>query len=329
MFKKIAIASLLVAASSVALSQPTIYGRLDLGHNTTKTTTPTGVTKNTQAAGAENGATGSRLGFRGTEDLGGGLKAGFQYEFNIPSDNGTNTTTRAANLNMSGALGTITVGSQYNIFDRMVGSGANSILHKNRFSRAPSVSSDAISYQSPTVGGLTVGALMSSQDNTVNGVVQNGSSAATILNAQYKQGPLDVRVGVLTNGKTYTANGVHTKNSDNLVRIAYSMGPVTPYAIIGGNKSVSAAGTRKESGYELGTTVTVKQVVFNASIGDADAKVNGVTDTTVKGWKVGANYNFSKRTFAYAAVMSQQDKNQAGAQTRKVDQTRVGLVHFF
>jgi predicted porin len=329
MFKKIAIASLLVAASSVALSQPTIYGRLDLGHNTTKTTTPTGVTKNTQVAGAESGATSSRLGFRGTEDLGSGLKAGFQYEFNIPSDNGTNTTTRVANLNVSGTLGTVTIGTQYNIFDRLVGTGAHSTLHESRFSKASGISTDAISYQSPAVGGLTVGALVSSQDNNVNGVVQNESGKNTILNAQYNKGALDVRVGVLTNSKTYTANGVYTKNSDNLIRVSYNMGAIAPYALIGGNKSVSAAGTRKESGYEVGTTVTVNKVVFNASIGDADAKVNGVTDTTVKGWKVGANYNFSNRTFAYAAVMSQQDKNQAGVQTKKVDQTRVGLVHFF
>jgi predicted porin len=329
MFKKIAIASLLMAASSVALSQPTVYGRLDLGHNTTKTTTPTGVTKNVQTAGAQNGATGSRLGFRGSEDLGNGLKAGFQYEINILADNGETPTTRVSNLSLAGNFGTVTIGTQYNVFDPIVGVGANVGLHTSRFIKVSGISSDAISYQTPTISGLSAGVLASSQKNTVNGIIQNKSSEATIINVRYSNGPLNVIVGGLTDSKTYTANNVYTTNSNTAIRASYNFGTVAPYVIIGNNKEVTNVSTRKESGYEIGTGVTVEKTLLYASIGDADVKVNGITNTTVKGWKVGANYNFSKRTYAYAAVMSQQDKNQAGSQTRKVDQTRVGLVHFF
>ena len=60
--------------------------------------TPPSATVDAGAGGSvwqltNSGMTGSRLGFRGTEDLGGGLNASFWLEAGINNDNGTGAST--------------------------------------------------------------------------------------------------------------------------------------------------------------------------------------------------------------------------------------------
>ena len=121
----IALAALAATGATLAQSSVTIYGRMDLGMTSVETTrgaanaTP-GATDAFSLAGAEGTRTGSRLGFRGTEDLGGGLRAGFVYEIGINADriaDGTNAQTRLANLSLSGGFGTVVVGTFMNAFD--------------------------------------------------------------------------------------------------------------------------------------------------------------------------------------------------------------------
>ena len=62
----------------------------------------------------------SRLGFRGTEDLGGGLSAFFNLEMGLALDGGTlnnggRSFGRAANVGLAGSFGRITLGRQINM----------------------------------------------------------------------------------------------------------------------------------------------------------------------------------------------------------------------
>jgi predicted porin len=61
-----------------------------------------------------SGMTGSRLGFRGTEDLGGGLSASFWLEAGINNDNGTGAASNLNNAPNSGATPTGTQGLTFN-----------------------------------------------------------------------------------------------------------------------------------------------------------------------------------------------------------------------
>jgi len=73
----------LAATSAFAQSSVTMYGNFDVGYGDHKTTSRDG-TAFTKTAGVMDGSwAGSRLGFRGTEDLGGGLKANFLIEQGI------------------------------------------------------------------------------------------------------------------------------------------------------------------------------------------------------------------------------------------------------
>lgn len=130
-------AALAAVGAASAQSSVEIYGRLDLGYaSTTDNASSNGTANKTKSTsfGDQNGRTTSRLGFKGTEDLGGGLKASFNYEVALAPDDTARTgssdtrsgfgTTRLANLNLSGGFGTVTLGTFLNTFDTVRGGSA-------------------------------------------------------------------------------------------------------------------------------------------------------------------------------------------------------------
>jgi predicted porin len=83
-FRILALAAALGATGAHAQSSVTIYGSLDQYVNHMRSSSGASMTT------LEDGALlRSRLGFRGQEDLGGGLYARFQLEMGINADNGT------------------------------------------------------------------------------------------------------------------------------------------------------------------------------------------------------------------------------------------------
>jgi predicted porin len=75
------------ATGAFAQSNVTLYGILDINYGTTQTTNAAGASRKTTGL-AEGGLSGNRIGFRGTEDLGGGMKAGFVVETGISPTTG-------------------------------------------------------------------------------------------------------------------------------------------------------------------------------------------------------------------------------------------------
>lgn len=101
----------LAAAPAFAQTNVTIYGVADATFDNVRATS-------TAAAGDKLGSTNrvstnsSYLGFKGTEDLGNGLKAVFQFESGISSDAATGTwASRDSFVGLSGGFGTIVAGN--------------------------------------------------------------------------------------------------------------------------------------------------------------------------------------------------------------------------
>ena len=84
----VALAALAAVGAASAQSSVTLYGLVDIGYGQQTTTTRDG-SGFIKSRGIMDGANaGNRIGFRGTEDLGGGLKANFVIEQGISPTNG-------------------------------------------------------------------------------------------------------------------------------------------------------------------------------------------------------------------------------------------------
>ncbi|MDR0441189.1 MAG: porin, partial [Candidatus Accumulibacter sp.] len=103
----------LVSGAAYAQTNVTLYGVADIGYNYAKS-------DDNKFSGIQDGGNvglqGSRIGFRGEEALGNGLKAVFTVEFGLNLDNGAGAgfrNNRQSFVGLSGGFGTVTAGRQY------------------------------------------------------------------------------------------------------------------------------------------------------------------------------------------------------------------------
>jgi predicted porin len=221
----------------MAQSSVTMYGIFDVGYNVvTSKSDAGGVSKQTGiGAGGDssNGAgnlNGSRIGFRGMEDLGNGLNAGFLAEFgvnltgpgsNISAVNGNSAASsenaqgqslarlRQGGLNLSSAtLGKVTLGTMYAYHDATSGAiagssasgGTNNVvgaanLLKYGYTGGQPRLANAISYESPVFSGVQLKAARNQGKAVVDSAANYTTSPADAANANsfavdYTNGPL-------------------------------------------------------------------------------------------------------------------------------------------
>ena len=104
----------------------------------------------------------SRLGVRGTVDLGGGMSAGYNYEFGVNGDNGAAIgNTRLHNVGLSGGFGSVLVGTQWALDYNYVWSKTDVMnVNSGWFTYIPNRAgrqSNAITYTSPDFNGFNFG----------------------------------------------------------------------------------------------------------------------------------------------------------------------------
>jgi len=123
----IALAALAAAQAASAQSSVTLFGVVDasISHYEVKSTfynntavpmVPAPDVKRSLNALHNSGYNTSRVGFRGTEDLGGGLSAGFTFESGIFNDSGAKALAdfaRRSTVSLSGGFGEIRLGRDY------------------------------------------------------------------------------------------------------------------------------------------------------------------------------------------------------------------------
>lgn len=180
--------------SSIAMAQSsvTLYGRLDAAVESVNFSG--GANGNRSLSLLSND--GSRLGFRGLGDLGGGLRTTFRLESGFSPTTGTLNTTnvlfsREAVVGIgSSSIGDLYLGRNYSPMDDDAWSLDSFKYASNAATygvqKYKSRIDNSIKYLSPDLGGARIGLLYGGlADNT--GTVSNKISA---LNVTYKQGPL-------------------------------------------------------------------------------------------------------------------------------------------
>jgi predicted porin len=350
--KKTLIAVAALAATG-AFAQVSVYGRLDVGYANTKITNGTTEQK---ANGVESHNSASSMwGIKGSEDLGGGLKAFFQLEQDIYTANGNtgfsgagSLTTgvlpgatnapgfnRTSLLGVSGDFGSIAMGRDYTPMFKLIGS-----IDINSLSRISTVQSAAyagasttgnqIIYSTPNLSGFvgTVSVINQDTGTTTAGVETAAKTQGNNITVAYNNGPLYLGAGVGEH-KT-TASAAVTKTEGTAIVGGYNLGVVNLRAgYITSEVSVNGTKTNELSEFNVGAIVPMGKVSLRAQVGRNTREATGI-DSTGTDVVLGAEYALSAKTALFAKTGTFNKLGQSGAQNEsKITSTAVGFRTVF
>lgn len=294
------------AGAASAQSSVTLYGKLDLGF--------------AKAAGSADkqvaDGSSSRVGFRGVEDLGGGLKALFQFEHRFNPDTGTVTNTAfwygLSTVGLGGSFGTVNLGRQYtaafslatDVIDPFGGDTVAGLRDESLTKSVARLRTDNSVRYDGAFGGLKVAADIA---ETPAGGVDRPYSVA----AQYAAGPFMVAASYDN----------PTGANDNLATLggSYTFGPAKVSLGIGRGDNNSNVRVKQAL---AGVTVSVG-AAGQVLAGYAQEEV-GTADATKK-VSLGYRHNLSKRTQLYTDVTR---VNDLLSKTEKTGYD-FGVIHTF
>ncbi|MFZ2386591.1 MAG: porin, partial [Polaromonas sp.] len=273
----------------------------------------------------------SRFGFRGNEDLGGGLSALFVLESGFALDTGASTSAasffnRQSFVGLSSqSAGTLTLGRQYGpIYDQLIlQSGApafgfqagaldgialpTSASSVARFDNTLSGTrfDNSVKYTSPTMSGFKVNALVGL------GEVAGSTSSGQTLSAGvgYNNGPVSLGLGYLTT-KCKAATGCAATEDDNKLTAlggSYDLGVVKLSALYTSQKN--AKNVRGNDADVLGLIAQMPLGAWTLAAGYQTLNDKSKLNQDVKQFNLGALYSLSKRTTAYALYSAQKVDN--------------------
>lgn len=329
--KKSLIALAVLAASGVAMAQSTVtvYGTVDASLVHTNKTGEVSTTK------MESGTVSTSVfGFKGSEDLGGGLKANFKLEQGFNVDDGsakdaTKAFSREAWVGLSGGFGEVKLGKVSSAYNDIEGAAApvfgSGAVGPMGLVFQSDIQEDArptntVYYSTPTFGGFT-GSVSYSLDEK-----NAAQTEVKSLGASYAAGPLYVGLGYQTQQKYNQDLAVKMTQLD----VTYDLTVVKLIAALG-----HVANSNNEQGkaneWLIGVDVPVSSAL-TLSTGYARSKtsdtVGAADDFKQSALSVGASYALSKRTMAYVAASH--DKVEAdGAADVTTNKFAVGIKHAF
>lgn len=326
--KKSLIAFAVLAASGAAFAQSsvTLYGIADVYFGSTRAT---GMP--TQTVVDSGGISSSRFGFRGTEDLGGGLRANFVLEQGFAVDTGTTTAgqafSRQSYVGFSSSLGETRLGRTFTPFDDINGlardafdsklSSDNNVWRSTGYNANPR---NTAYYGSPSFGGFS-GAISGSLGENKTATMDPGATVS--FNLKYAGGPLYAGLGFQREKLNSTVNSVEFTR----VNATYDFGMAKLLAGYGRVNNVAAVSGAKTTEWQIGVDFPVSKAL-TVSGGLARSSDNVVAgDATRKGYSLAALYLLSKRTALYGGYQSAK-QTLAGTDTDS-SLFAVGVKHAF
>lgn len=294
-----------ISNAAFAQTSVTVYGIVDLGFVSESGGAAGSVSK--LSSGAQSG---SRIGFRGTEDLGGGLKALFTAETGFCADTnagapnfctgGNNFMGRQAWVAIDGSFGRVSLGRQYTVAYNVLnaidpwGVGlagqSSNLIDEGKANRV----NNAVIYSSPNLSGFT-----GSLQYAFGEVVGSTSGSRMIgLAGTYSSGPVYVGLGM---SRYNTAAGLTGKKTV-LFGGTYDFGIAKAHLLY--NKVQNGAATATTSYADANDLL----VGASAPVGPGTLLVSYVrhndrlaTNKDGNQFGIGYLYYLSKRTNLYAA----------------------------
>jgi predicted porin len=334
----------MLSGAAFAQSSITIYGLIDAGvvverNNIGANPALKGKTT-TKLDGGING--GSRLGFKGVEDLGGGLSAIFTIESGFTGDTGASGQGgvlfgRQSFVGLTGGFGTVKAGRQYSVVDNTLGAidpfgnasagrGGNVIGANGNAGGGDYVSrfNNAIQYSTANFGGFTADLQYGFGEKAGNSSASRNLGAAV----NYVNGPLSLRLAhqrsndvtvsassqfgaiLVADGSTVT-DGIVDGTSHNAKHTifggTYDLGVAKLHALYAINKRTNGADEAKSNDALIGASFPFGAHKVLVSYINKKDKTDGQNNGAQQ-LGVGYSYDLSKRTSLYAAYAAIKNK---------------------
>lgn len=307
--------------------------------------------------GANSGIGGSRWGLRGTEDLGGGLKAYFVLESGFNLDSGaagdaTRPFNRQAYVALGSSLGDVRLGRQEAI-SRLINSGfsdASSIgelkidetvangtaaLNRGLFQTFGQRVDNTITYISPNLSGFQVQAMVGAGEGT--------TARYQGIMGSYRNGPVAVALGY----EEYDSFGARTSAFNKVFNVGgnYNFGVAQLFLGYQDSKDVgtnagaalTATSVQDQQAWNVGVMVPVGNFQIRAQYTNVDYDLVNGSSGDIQKYGVSVRYSLSKRTTLYSAI-TQRAGSGSGATnsffnedffTQKREVTLLGVAHTF
>jgi predicted porin len=280
---------------AAAQSNVTVYGVVDAAVSS-EDTGAAGEGRRTVINSGDQSS--SRIGFRGTEDLGNGLKALFNIEAGVSIDTGAGDSAlfgRRSVVGLQNQFGTLTVGREYSPIAAVAGAtdilgqgfyGSNlSAFGTNRLTRRLS---NSVNFKSAAFSGLTVGAAYSAGEKTTG---PSGDLKGVSL--EYANGPFYAGAGYHTFKRVGTGN-----DKEYALGAGYKFGNIE----VKGNYLVADqdGANNKFEQLNLGAAMGLGQSKVFANV-QQNKLQNGAKGN---GFTLAYSYTLSKRTNVYASYAS-------------------------
>lgn len=330
-----------IAGSAQAQSSVIIYGIVDTGVTYTNKVLNATTRKTGSKFSVDSGvAQGSRLGFKGVEDLGGGLKALFQLEVGFNNDTGalngqdkgtTNLFRRKSVVGLGSSAGTILLGRQpdalfeygswtsVNDFGSIVGAVGHNLdrLEGTR-------TNNSVRYDTPNLAGFTANAIYGFGETAG----QTGSGQSFGFGAQYVVNSLTLFAAYYQSklGTTNTATAINSASDTSLIGATFA-GSASATAL----KTFSIGASYQAGPARLyGNWSRVKQPLAGVGTNTATTfTIGGVDNSKADIFELGTDYAISAPLHFLASV--QYDKLtfvEAGSPKGKLTQINLGTDYF-
>jgi len=337
-----AIAAMACAAGASAQSSVTLFGVVDTG---VTYTTGSGPVSTSKWQLSSSGNSFSRLGFRGTEDLGGGYSAGFWLEAGLATDTGTGLPTNSNNqlsgltapnggltfnrrstVSLTGPFGELRLGRDYTptfwstaLFDPFGtggGIGANQIYFSGLGGLPAQTGtrvSNSVGYFLPQgLGGFYGQLMVASGENDSRSVLPGPLAISNKNDGNYAGGRIGyqngpVNIALATGRTTYVAGNLTVSNLGASYTFERWMGLKLMTELY-----TESLGPVDGRGALLGFSLPIGVGEIKGSFARYQRRPGGgVPNPTSDKFALGYVYNLSKRTAVYATVARISNSNGA------------------
>jgi len=324
----------LASGTALAQSNVTIYGVVDAGYIYSSGSAGKRAGTNTFSGIASGIAAGNRLGFKGEEALGNGLKAVFTLEYGLDIDTNQGIGTGGLNARQqfvglsSDKLGTVALGRQYSpgfnaaarndaldATDMAIQSSLSALSGMTITPNSPARFNNAVTYTSNNYSGFTVSAIYGFGESNLGGynnasVYDNGKAGVGV---NYANGPVNVdvvyqsRTNVVLpnpNPPPFKAPGSGSSINEWYVGGSWDFKVVKAFAsyqALNNNSNIIAKTIDDSNLWTLGVSAPVGPGTFALSYGMLSLDRKSLPDGD--SWGAGTMYTYplSKRTAVYAA----------------------------